>query len=322
MAGPDTSMDGKTCLVTGATAGIGEVTARELARRGARVVLVGRSRERCEATAEAIRRETGNPAVEYLVADLSSQADVRRLAREFLARHDRLHVLVNNAGALFAQRRESIDGIEMTLALNHLAYFLLTSLLLDTLKASAPARVVNVASRAHEDVRGLDFGDLQARARARSFWGYGESKFAGLLYTLFLPMRHPGFLQYARSKLANLLFTYELARRLEGTGVTVNALHPGFVASRFMAGNGALGWFMRRWAGLFGVSAEEGAKTSINLATSPEVEGVTGKYFARQKEVASSPASLDVAAARRLWDLSEELTGGGAEVIRHGQSGA
>jgi NAD(P)-dependent dehydrogenase (short-subunit alcohol dehydrogenase family) len=302
-------MGGRTCLVTGATAGIGAVTARELARRGAQVVIVGRSPERCAATAEAIRQETGNPAVEFLVADLSSQAAIRRLARAFRERHRRLHVLVNNAGALFAQRRESVDGIEMTLALNHLAYFLLTNLLLDVLKASAPARVVNVSSHAHEDVRGLDFGDLQARAHARSFWGYGESGFASLLFTLVAPMHHPGFLQYARSKLANLLFTYELARRLEGTGVTVNALHPGLVASHFMAGNGALGWFMRRWVGLFGISAEEGAKTSVYLASSSEVAGVTGKYFAKEKAVASSPASRDEAAARRLWQLSEELTG-------------
>jgi NAD(P)-dependent dehydrogenase (short-subunit alcohol dehydrogenase family) len=310
MAGPETSMVGKTCLVTGATAGIGQVTARELARLGARVVIVGRSKERCATTTEAIRRETGSLSVEFLVADLSSQAEVRRVAREFLERHDRLHVLVNNAGALFAQRQESVDGIEMTLALNHLAYFLLTGLLLDTLKASAPARVVNVSSRAHEDISGLNFDDLQARMHARTFWGYGESKFSSILFTLFAPMRHPAFLQYARTKLANLLFTYELARRLEGTGVTVNALHPGFVASRFMAGNGALGWFMRRWAVLFAVSAEEGAKTSVYLATSPEVEGVTGKYFAKQKPVVSSPASLDEAAARRLWQQSEELTGG------------
>ena len=310
MAGPDMSMSGKTCLVTGATAGIGEVTARALARRGACVVIVGRSQERCAVTAEAIRRETGNPSVEFLVADLSAQGEIRRLARQFLECHRRLDVLVNNAGALFAQRQESVDGIEMTMALNHLAYFLLTSLLLDTLKASAPARIVNVASRAHEDVQGLDFYDLQAQARSHSFWGYGESKFASLLFTLFAPMRHPAFLQYARSKLANLLFTYELARRLEGTGVTVNALHPGFVASRFMAGNGALGWFMRRWAGLFAVSAEEGAMTSVYLASSPEVEGVTSKYFAKEKAVASSPASLDETAARRLWRWSEELTGG------------
>src|SRR5262249_11396561 len=153
-----------------------------------------------------------------------------------------------------------------------------------------------------------DLDDLQARSGARSFWGYGESKFAGLLYTLFLPTRHPGFRQYSRSKLANLLFTYELARRLEGTGVTANALHPGFVASRFMEGNGPLGWFLRRWAGLFAISPEQGARTPIYLASSPEVEGVTGRYFVRQTAVASSPASRDEAAARRLWQLSEELT--------------
>jgi NAD(P)-dependent dehydrogenase (short-subunit alcohol dehydrogenase family) len=167
MAERDTSMTGKTCLVTGATAGIGEATAHELARWGGCVVLVGRNQERCQATTEAMQRETGNPSVEFLVADLSSQAEIRRLAREFLKRHCRLDVLVNYAGALFAQRRESVDGIEMTLALNHLAYFLLTNLLLDTLKASAPARIVNVSSRAHQDVKGLDFDDLQARARAR-----------------------------------------------------------------------------------------------------------------------------------------------------------
>jgi NAD(P)-dependent dehydrogenase (short-subunit alcohol dehydrogenase family) len=301
-------MAGKICLVTGATAGIGEVTARELARRGACVVIVGRSQQRCEAAAEAIRRQTGNPAVELLVADLSSQAEVRRVAGEFLARHDRLHVLVNNVGAMFAYRRESVDGIEMTLALNHLSYFLLTNLLLDTLKASAPARVVNVSSRAHVGALALNMDDLQARLKAQSFWGYGSSKLAGLLFTLVAPLRHPGFVQYARSKLANLLFTAELARRLDGTGVTVNALHPGFVASRFMEGNGSLGWFMRLWAGLLAISAEEGAKTSVYLATSPEVEGVTGKYFARCREVLPSAAARDEEAARRLWELSEELT--------------
>jgi retinol dehydrogenase 12 len=309
VADSDTPMAGKTCLVTGATAGIGAVTARELARRGARVVLVGRSRRRCEATAGAVRRQTGNPSVEPLVADLSAQAEVRRLAREFRERHDRLEVLVNNAGALFARRRESADGVEMTMALNHLAPFLLTGLLLDALKAGAPARVVNVSSRAHEDVPGLDLDDLQARAHAHAFWGYGGSKFAGLLYTLFAPTRHPGFLQYARSKLANLLFTYELARRLEGTGVTANALHPGFVATNFTAGNGAYGWFLRRWAGLFAVGAEEGARTPVYLASSPEVEGVSGRYFVGGKAVPSSPASRDGEAARRLWRLSEGLTG-------------
>lgn len=302
----DSTMAGKTCLVTGATAGIGEVTARELAKRGATVVIVGRNRERCAATAEAIRLRTGNPSVEFLTADLSAQSEVRRLASEFRARHPRLHVLVNNAGALFSHRRESADGIEMTLALNHLSGFLLTNLLLDALKAAAPARVVNVSSHAHEMVKGFDFDDPQARKGG--FWGYAGS--AGALFTLLAPMKHPALLQYARSKLANLLFTYELARRLEGARVTVNALHPGFVATRFMAGNGTLGWFMRRWAGLFGTTAERGARTSVYLATSSEVTGVTGRHFARERETPSSPASRDAAAAGRLWELSEELVGG------------
>jgi retinol dehydrogenase 12 len=298
------TMVGKICLVTGATAGIGLVTARELARLGATVVIVGRSQERCQQAVETIRREVGPSTIEFITADLSSQAAIRQLAREFQAKHTRLDVLVNNAGALFAYREETVDGIEKTLALNHLAYFLLTLLLLDTLKASAPARVVNVASHAHEMVDGFNFDDPQA-----SRGSYGQSAWGNALYTLFAPTRHPALRQYARTKLANLLFTYELARRLAGTGVTVNALHPGFVASNFMAGNGVLGWFMRRWAGFFGISAEEGAKTSIYLATSPEVEGVTGKHFTRCREAPTSPASRDETAAQRLWELSESLTG-------------
>jgi NAD(P)-dependent dehydrogenase (short-subunit alcohol dehydrogenase family) len=267
------------------------------------VVLVGRDPERCDAAVGTIRRETGNAAVEALQADLSSQAEVRRLADLFLERHDRLHVLLNNAGAMYATRRESVDGIEMTLALNHLAYFLLTHLLLDRLKASAPARIVNVSSNAHGIVKRFHFEDPQARA------GYGRSRLADLALVTLAPVAHPAFVQYSQTKLANLLFTYELARRLEGTGVTANALHPGFVATRFMAGNGTLGWFMRRWAGLFAISPEEGAKTSVYLASSPEVEGVSGRYFVKQRPVDSSPASRDAEAARRLWRLSEELTG-------------
>lgn len=308
MANSDKSMAGKTCLVTGATAGIGEVTARELARRGATVAIVGRNQERCETTVAAIRRETGNAAVEFIKADLSSQTEVRHLATEFRARNSRVDVLVNNAGALFELRRESVDGIEMTLALNHLGYFLLTILLLDKLKASAPARIVNVSSDAHQMVKGFNFDDPQARAR-RGFRAYGQSKVASLLFSMLAPRAHPALLQYAQSKLANLLFTYELARRLKGTGVTANALHPGFVASSFTARNGVFGWFMRRWAALFAVSVEEGAKTPIYLATSPNVEGVSGQYFVKQKPVPSSPASRDDAAARRLWRLSEELCG-------------
>jgi retinol dehydrogenase 12 len=321
MADSDKSMAGKTCLVTGATAGIGEVTARELARRGATVVVIGRSKARCEATVERIQRETGNSAVEYLTADLSSQAEVRRLAAEFLARHNRLDVLVNNAGALFALRQESVDGIEMTLALNHLGYFLLTNLLVGTIKASAPARIVNVSSDAHQMVKGFDFDDPQSRA-SRGLRTYGRSKLASGLFTFFAPIAHPSFRQYGQSKFANLLFTYELARRLQGTGVTVNAVHPGFVATNFTAGNGVFGSFMRFWAGVLAISIEEGAKTSIYAATSPEVEGVTGQYFVKQKAIPSSLPSRDEAAARRLWQLSEELTAspvsvtGGARPVR------
>jgi NAD(P)-dependent dehydrogenase (short-subunit alcohol dehydrogenase family) len=300
-------MTGKTCLVTGATAGIGLVTARELARQGARVVLVGRDPARCGAAVAAIQRETGNVSVAALPADLSAQAEVRRLAREVLERFDRLDVLVNNAGAMYAQRRESVDGIELTLALNHLGYFLLTNHLLDRLESSAPARIVNVSSDAHRIVKRFNMEDPQARARGP--WSSGKSGLTDLLFTLGAPMAHPAFVQYGQTKLANLLFTYELARRLEGTGVTANALHPGFVATRFMDGNGLFGWFMRRWAGLLAMSPEEGAKTSVYLASSPEVEGVSGRYFVRQKPAVSSPGSRDEEDACRLWRLSEELTG-------------
>lgn len=282
------TMYGKICLVTGATSGIGAVTARELARRGARVIVVGRSRERCEATVERIEEQTGNQAVDYSLADLSSQEAIRRLAREVRERYPRLDVLVNNAGGLFAQRRESTDGIEMTFALNHLGYFFLTNLLLDTLKASAPARIVNVASDAHRMAKGIDFDDIRERKRFR------------------------GLRAYAESKLANLMFTFELARRMEGTGVTSNALHPGFVATNIFAGNGWGGWSMRLGARWFAIDPEEGAKTSIYLASSPEVEGVTGRYFYRCKPIEPSPAAWDAGAARRLWGLSEELTRLGA----------
>jgi retinol dehydrogenase 12 len=284
MAEPAGPMSGKVCLVTGATSGIGEVTAGELARKGATVVVVGRNPQKCEATVGRIRERTGNPAVEPLVADLSSQAEVRRLADEFGRRHGRLDVLVNNAGALLMDRRESVDGIEMTFALNHLAYFLLTNLLLDRLRESAPSRIVVVSSDAHRGVT-MDFDDLEGRAKYR------------------------GFRAYSRSKLANVLFVRELARRLEGTGVTANALHPGFVASGFFSGDGPAWWAMRRLAGLFAVTPERGAETSVYLASSPEVEGVTGRYFVKEKPVEPTSAARDVEAARRLWRVSEEMTG-------------
>ncbi|RUL81931.1 SDR family oxidoreductase [Tautonia sociabilis] len=277
-------MIGKTCLVTGATSGIGAVTAEELARKGATVVLVGRDPTRCEAALARIRQRTGNPRVEALVADLSSQAEVRLLAEEFRRRFDRLDVLVNNAGALFLERRETVDGIERTFALNHLAYFLLTILLRDLLEASSPSRVVIVSSEAHRGMT-LDFDDLEGRRR------------------------YQGMMAYGRSKLANLLFARELARRLEGTGVTVNALHPGFVNSSFFSGHGTGYWAMRRLAGVFAISPEQGARTSVYLASAPEVEGVSGRYFIKRTPAEPSRAAKDDEAARRLWRVSEERTG-------------
>lgn len=280
----DKQLDGKVCLVTGAASGIGAATAQALARQGAAVVLVDRDAEKGAATAGRIKAEAGGSAVEFIRADLSSQQEIRRLARELMDRYPRLHVLVNNAGAMFAARQESADGIEMTLALNYLGYFLLANLLLDTIRASAPARIINVSSRSHARAR-IHFDDMQSRVGYR------------------------GLKAYEHSKLAIVLFTYELARRLEGTGVTVNALHPGVVATNFARdGGGIMGLVVRAFRFGF-ISPEEGARTSIYLAASPEVEGVTGEYFVNCKAVPSSPASYDTATARRLWQWSEESTG-------------
>jgi len=294
-------MEGKVCLITGATAGIGFVTARELARRGASVTIVGRNVERCRVACEAITREA-KYHVEYIVADLSAQSDVRRCAHEFLARQRKLDVLINNVGAMFALRNESVDGIEMTFAVNHLAPFLLTNLLLDALKRAAPARIVNVASEAHEDIDRFDFNDPQAKR------GYPTSEISSLFFSLLRPMSHPAIFQYARTKLANILFTRELAERLAGSGVTANALHPGIVASEFGSRNGIYGWFTRRFLALTGMSVEEGAKTSIYLATAPELENVSGEYFVKCRPARCSDAARDDVAAKRLWILSEELT--------------
>ncbi|MEW6718426.1 MAG: SDR family oxidoreductase [Chloroflexota bacterium] len=277
-------MKNKICMVTGATSGIGEATALELARKKATIVVVSRSPERCARTTERIRQETGNPMVNYLTADLSSQAQIHRLVDEFGEQYNRLNVLVNNAGGFFLRRQLSEDGIEMNFALNHLNYFLLTNLLLDTLRASAPARVVNVSSNMHFS-ENIHFEDLQMERRYSGWKGYGQSK------------------------LANLLFTYELARRLEGTGVTVNALTPGFVATNIGKNNGWLANIVLRFAQLWAIPPNEGAQTVVYLASSPQVEGVTGKYYARKKAVRSSPESHDQKAQARLWEISEEMTG-------------
>jgi NAD(P)-dependent dehydrogenase (short-subunit alcohol dehydrogenase family) len=284
MESSDRLIQGKVCLVTGATSGIGAVTAGALARHGANLVLVGRDPGKCAAAVSRLQAETGNQSVDALIGDLSSQQDVRRIAREFRERQARLDVLVNNAGGIFLKRRESVDGIEMTLALNHLAYYLLTRQLLDRLLASPAARVINVSSGAHWRAL-LNFDDLQSKKAYR------------------------GFQVYSESKLANLLFTYELARRMQGTRITVNALHPGVVATNIGRNNAWRGWLIGLFFKLRGISPEEGADTGLYLATSSEVQGVTGKYFVKRTAKSSSPASYDQASAARLWDVSAALTG-------------
>ncbi len=278
------NMSGKVCLITGGTNGIGRVTAQALAQAGAQVVIIGRSPEKTAGVVKEIQSQTGNPKVEYLVGDLSVQSEVRRLASEFRQEHTKLHVLINNAGAFFMRHKMSQDGIEMTFALNHLAYFLLTNLLLNLMIISVPARIINVSSAAH----------MGSKLKLKK---------------LKDPQPYRGWTAYGQSKLANIYFTYELARRLQVTQITVNALHPGFVATNFGRSNGGIFNPLFRLVQLGAISPEKGAETSIYLATSPEVAGVTGKYFVKCKEAPSSPVSYDAEKARRLWDLSVELTG-------------
>ena len=276
-------MTGKTVLVTGASGGIGLATAAGVARLGARVGLVGRDAARSEAAAERLRAAGGQ--VDVFVADMSSQGEVRRLAEEVLTAYPRLDVLVNNVGGYWATRHPTVDGLEHTFAVNHLAPFLLTNLLLDRLRASAPARVVTVSSGAHA-MGIIDFEDL-----------HGERVYSGER-------------AYNQSKLANVMFTYELARRLRGAGVTANALHPGVVRTNF-GREDAKGWMrlMLPVIRSFLKSPEKGAAISVYLASSPEVQGVTGQYFAGQRAKRSSTASYDTTAAARLWDVSATLVG-------------
>ena len=276
------NMDGRICLVTGGTNGIGKSTAQELARMGATVIIVGRNAQKTSQVVEQIRVATGNKNVDSLLADLSSQQDVRRLGDEFKSKYSHLHILLNNAGAVFMQRQRSVDGIEMTFALNHLASFLLTHLLLDTIKASAPARIINVSSNAHTTGK-IEFDNLQ-----------GERNYSPRVYE--------------NSKLANILFTMELARRLEGTGVTVNALHPGFTATGFAKNNGkVMATLVSIFAPLVARSPAKGAETSIFLASSPNVEGMTGKYFYDSQVLSAAPQATDTVVARKLCDASTEM---------------
>lgn len=275
-------MDGRICLITGANRGIGRATALGLARMGAEIVMVSRDRRRGELAQAQIRAESGNPAVELLVADLSSQTSIRQLAADFKSRYQNLHVLLNNAGVIKKERTLTEDGLEMTFAVNHLAPFLLTHLLLDTLKNSAPARIINVSSMVHKWGE-IDFEDLQGEGQ------YDMDR------------------AYNQSKLANILFTYELARRLEGTGVTVNSLEPGMTVTDFGREYTGFKAFMSKLWRVFMKSPEQGAETSIYLASSSEVAAVSGKHFVDKGAVSSSKATYDVAVAGRLWKISETL---------------
>ena len=284
MDNPNGGMGGKTVLITGGTSGIGKATAVAMAAMGANVVITGRNAERGEAAVEEIKGQSTGAAVELILADLCVQGEVRRLAETFLARHDRLDVLVNNAGVVLSRRTETSDGIETTLAINHLAPFLLTNLLLDLLKESAPGRVITTSSEAQR-WGSMDFGDLQSRRRYR------------------------GFPVYGMTKLANIMFTYELADRLKGTGITANCLHPGGVGTNFGKNNGGpMALFFRAFKP-FMRSPEQGADTLIWLASSPEVDGVSGKYFSDRKEIEAKKIAYDPDARHRLWEISEDLTG-------------
>lgn len=276
-------MKGKICVVTGANSGIGRETAVGLARLGATVVMVCRNAARGEAAQRAIIAQSHNRDVHLLLGDLSNQAQIRNVAAEIKRRFPRLDVLVNNAGQFLRERLLTVDGLEMTFALNHLGYFLLTAELLDILLASTPSRVVNVSSGAHAGGR-IRFDNLQ-----------GER-------------RYSGWTAYSRSKLANVMFTYELARRLESSGVTANVLHPGFVSTNFGRGSSLLMNGLMVLARPFALTPEEGAETPVYLASSPEVDGVTGAYFYRKRPQRSSTRSYNEAKARKLWQVSAELT--------------
>ncbi|MDP2269682.1 MAG: SDR family oxidoreductase [Archangium sp.] len=278
-------LQGKTVLVTGATAGIGRETALGVAKLGAHVVLVGRNPEKTQRVVDELKAATHNQNIDFLLADLSLLSEVRKLAAEFLARFGKLHVLINNVGAINLKREVTKEGFELTFVMNHLGLFLLTELLLPALQKAAPARIINLSSDAHRST-GLDFDDLQAE---RSY---------------------SSFKVYSRSKLMNVLFTRELAHRVAPLRITANAVHPGMVASDFINKPGVLGRIANAFVGTFGLSPEAGARTSVFLASSPEVEGLTGRYFVKSKSVTPSRKAQDDAVGKRLWEVSERLTRG------------
>jgi NAD(P)-dependent dehydrogenase (short-subunit alcohol dehydrogenase family) len=277
-------MNGKVVVITGATSGIGQIAATRLAALGARIVLVARDRERADVALAKLQEVGPNVAHSAHIADLSILAEMKRVGREILAAEQRIDVLINNAGNVFPTRQVTPDGLECTFATNHMAYFVLTHELRERLVASAPARIVNTASAAHIG-RSLDFDDLQL------------TKEYGIMTA------------YGRSKLANILFTRELARRLAGTGVTANCLHPGFVATGLgQRAGGIFGWAVR-FTMLFAGQAKRGAQTIVHLASSPDVASVSGAYFISSRQAEPSPAARDDLAARRLWDESERIAG-------------
>lgn len=282
-------MQGKTVVITGGTSGIGEVAAVRLAEKGARIVLIARDPARAATTLSKLK--TANPSAAHVAhyGDLSSLADMKRVAGEVAASESRIDVLVNNAGAVFLSRKTSVDGLEMTFATNHMAYFVVTNILLDRLGATPGARIVSTASDAHRSGK-LDFDDLQSAKSYSSFRVYGTSK------------------------LCNILFTRELARRLDAVDTTANCLHPGFVGTRF-GQNNAGNIFMKALRSAimsFGISPEEGAKTIIHLASSPDVASISGEYFYKCKIAEPTDAAEDDANAKRLWDVSAKIAGLGA----------
>ena len=285
MSIPSADLSGKYCLITGATSGIGEMTATAIAARGAHVTIICRSRAKGEALLERLTAVASAP-VDMLVADLASQADIRQVAQQYLDSGKPLQLLINNAGIVNTKRRQTVDGIEETFAVNHLAYFLITNLLLERIKSSAPARIVNVASEAYKFVRDMGFDDLNADTSYKTFKVYG------------------------RSKLGNILFTQALSRRLENTQVTVNCLHPGAVSTGLGGQNdGALKKLLPLLLKPFFKTPEKGAETSLYVALSPALEEVSGLYFSDCQQARLKPWGRDQQAAEQLWQISAELTG-------------